>query len=61
MRLRGFEYRKFTEYILQKNGLMEIIDDASTTEPVIVAVTFDGGKVSRFFSHVTGGFEQVDK
>ncbi len=56
-----FEYRKFTEYMLKKNGLMEIIDDPATTEPVIVAVTFDGGKVSRFFSHVTGGFKQVDK
>jgi len=46
--------------MLQKNGLLDIIDDPNTTNPVIVAVTFDGGKISRFFSHVTGGFKQVD-
>ncbi len=40
---------------------MEIINDPSTTDPVVVAVTVDGGKISRFFSHVTGGFKQVDK
>jgi hypothetical protein len=45
--------------MLQKNGLLEIVDDVNTTNPVIVAVTFDGGKISRFFSHVTGGFKQV--
>jgi hypothetical protein len=45
--------------MLQKNGLLEIVDDVNTTNPVIVAVTFDGGKISRFFSHVTGGFNQV--
>ncbi len=43
-----FEYRTFTEYMLHKNDLLEIIDDATTTDPFIVAVTFDGGKVSRF-------------
>ncbi len=56
-----FEYRKFLDYMLQKSGLLDIIDDESTNDPVIIAVTFDGGKVSRFFSHVTGGFKLVDK
>ncbi len=46
--------------MLQKKGLLKIIDDPNTTSPVIVAVMFDGGKISRFFSHVTGGFKQVD-
>jgi len=55
-----FEYRRFIDYMLQKNGLLEIVDNVNTTSPVVVAVTFDGGKISRFFSHVTGGFKQVD-
>jgi len=38
-----FEYRPFLEYILKKTVLLDIIDDDSTTEPVLVAVTFDGG------------------
>jgi hypothetical protein len=46
--------------MLAKNGLLDIVDDVATNDPVIVAVTFDGGKISRFFSHVTGGFKQVD-
>lgn len=29
-------------------------------KPVKVAVTFDGGSVSRFLGHVTGGFKLVD-
>ncbi len=55
-----FNYRRFIDFMLQKNGLLEIVDDVNTTNPVVVAVTFDGGKISRFFSHVTGGFKQVD-
>jgi hypothetical protein len=35
---------------LTKNGLLDIVDDGTTNDPVIVAVTFDGGKISRFFS-----------
>jgi len=30
-------------------------------KPVKVAVTFDGGSVSRFLGHVTGGFKLVDR
>jgi hypothetical protein len=30
-------------------------------ESVQLAVTFDGGKVSRFLGHVTGGYKLVDK
>ncbi len=56
-----FEYRAFTEYVLSKYGLLDIIDDPNTTEPVKVAVTFDGAKISRFLSHVTGGFKLVDR
>jgi hypothetical protein len=29
--------------MLQKNGLLDIINDAAATDPVIVAVIFDGG------------------
>ncbi len=50
----------FSGLHVAKNGLLEIIDDPNTTSPVIVAVMFDGGKISCFFSHVTGGFKQVD-
>jgi hypothetical protein len=55
-----FQYCQFLEYMLEKNGLLPIIDDPYTTNPVIVVVTFDGGKNSCFFSHVTSGFKQVD-
>jgi hypothetical protein len=34
----ALEYRQFTDYVLSKFGLLNIIDDPSTTEPVIVAV-----------------------
>ena len=47
--------------MLQKNGLLDIINDAAVTDTVIVAITFDGGKISRFFSHVTGEFKLVDR
>jgi Holliday junction resolvase RusA-like endonuclease len=57
----AFEYRQFTDFILSKFGLLQIIDDTSTTEPVLVAVTFDGGAISRFVGHVTGGYKLVDK
>jgi hypothetical protein len=55
-----FQYHQFLEYMLEKNGLLPIINDPNSTNPVIVAVTFDGGEISRFFSHVTSGFKQVD-
>jgi hypothetical protein len=57
----SFEYRQFTDYILDKFGLLQLVDDPTTTEPVQVAVTFDGGKISRFVGHVTGGYKLVDK
>jgi hypothetical protein len=57
----AFEYRQCADYLLSKFGLLNIIDDPSTTEPVIVAVTFDGGAISRFVGHVTGGYKLVDK
>jgi hypothetical protein len=53
--------RIVTEYLLSKFGLLDLINDRNRTEAVQVAVTFDGGKVSRFFGHVTGGFKLVDK
>ncbi len=56
-----FHYRAYLDYLLSKFGLLDIIDDTSTTEPVKVAVTFDGGSVSRFLGHVTGGYKLVDK
>ena len=56
-----FDYRCYTDYILEKFGLLDIIDNPATTDPVMVAVTFDGGSVSRFLGHVTGGFKLVDK
>jgi len=46
--------------MLARNGLLGLVDDVNNTNPVVVAVTFDGGKISRFFFHVTGGFKQVD-
>jgi hypothetical protein len=57
----SFDYRQFTDYILSKFGLLQIADDPSTTEPVLVAVTFDGGAISRFVGHVTGGYKLVEK
>jgi hypothetical protein len=56
-----FEYHQYTEFILEKYGLLEVINDPDTTVPVNVAVTFDGGSVSRFLGHVTGGYKLVDK
>jgi hypothetical protein len=58
---RRQEHRQFTDFILTKFGLLKIIDDTSTTEPVVVAVTFDGGSISQFVGHVTGGYKLVDK
>jgi hypothetical protein len=55
-----FDYRSYTDYILGKFGLLHIIDNPDTTEPVRVAVTFDGGSISRFLGHVTGGYKLVD-
>jgi hypothetical protein len=49
------------EYLLDKYGLLDIINDPNTSEPIQLAVTFDGGKVSRFLGHVTGGCKLVDK
>jgi hypothetical protein len=43
-----FDYRRFTEHTLSKYGLLDIIDDPNTTEPVQVAITFDGAKISRY-------------
>jgi hypothetical protein len=57
----NFDYRLYLDFLLQRFGLLELMNDPSTTEPVQVAVTFDGGKVSRFLGHVTGGFKLVDK
>jgi hypothetical protein len=56
-----FEYHQYTEFKLEKYGLLEVINDPDTTVPVNVAVTFDGGSVSRFLGHVTGGYKLVDK
>ncbi len=55
-----FQYCPYIEYLLHKFGLLEFINDAATTEPVQVAVTFDGGSVSHFLGHVTGGLKLVD-
>jgi hypothetical protein len=54
------QYRPYLEYLLHKFGLLEIINDEATTEPVRVAVTFDGRTVSHFLGHITGGFKLVD-
>lgn len=56
-----FQYREYVELLLDRFGLLPLINDPSTTEPVQVAVTFDGGKISRFLGHVTGGFKLVDR
>jgi len=56
-----FEYRTYLEYLLDKYGLLDIINDPNTMKPIQLAVTFDGGKVSRFLGHVTGGYKLVDK
>ena len=56
-----FEYKMFLDYLLSKYGLLDIIQSEDTLEPVKVAVTFDGGSVSRFLGRVTGGFKLVDK
>jgi len=37
---------------LEKYGLLDIVNNADTTDPVKVAVTFDGGSISRFLGHV---------
>jgi hypothetical protein len=57
----SFQYRRFMDYILDKFDLLQVVDDPTTTEPVQVAVTFDGGKISRFVGHVTGGYKLVNK
>ncbi len=56
-----FEYRSYLEYLLSQYGLLGIVNDPNTVESVQLAVTFDGGKVSRFLGHVTGGYKLVDK
>jgi hypothetical protein len=55
-----FDYRSYTDYLLSKFGLLDIIMDATTEKPVVVAVTLDGAKLSKFLSHVTAGFKLVD-
>jgi len=55
-----FDYNLHLEHILSKVGLMDLINDPNNNKPVKVAVTFDGGSVSRFLGHVTGGFKLVD-
>jgi hypothetical protein len=55
-----FDYNLHLEHILSKFGLMDLINDPNNNKPVKVAVTFDGGSVSRFLGHVTGGFKLVD-
>ncbi len=54
------ECRPYLDYFLNMFGLSVIINDETTMEPVRVAVTFDGGSISRFLGHVTGGFKLVD-
>jgi len=56
-----FEYKPYLEFMLSKFGLLNLVNNPSTTDPVKVAVTFDGGKISCFLGHVTGGFKLVDK
>jgi hypothetical protein len=41
--------------MLKKFGLLDLINDPNRTEPVQVAVTFDGGKVSRFWDMLQVG------
>ncbi len=55
-----FEYRAYLDYLLSKFGLLNIVQDNATDVPVVVAVTFDGGAISKFVSHVTAGFKLVD-
>ncbi len=55
-----FQYRPYIEYLLHKFSLLKISNNITTTEPVRVAVTFDGGSVSHFLGHVTGGLKLVD-
>ena len=57
----SFSYREYTDYILSQFGLLDVVNDPSTTDPVKVAVSFDGGSISRFLGHVTAGFKLVDK
>jgi hypothetical protein len=57
----GFNFNLYFEHILSKFGLLDLVNDPSTTDPVKVAVTFDGGSISHFPSHMTGGFKLVDK
>ena len=46
---------------MSKFGLLHLVNDPSTTDPVKVAVTFDGNLISHFLGHMTGGFKLVDK
>jgi hypothetical protein len=57
----GFDFKLYLEHILSKFSLLYLVKDPSTLEPVKLAVTFDGGSISRFLGHVTGGFKLVDK
>jgi len=52
-----FEYHQYTEYMLDKYGLLHLINDPERTVPVKVTVTFDGDSVSRFLGHVTSGYK----
>jgi hypothetical protein len=56
-----FKYGPYTEYMLEKFGLLDLINDPNTIVPVKVAVTFDGGSVSHFLGHVMGSYKVVDK
>jgi hypothetical protein len=41
----------YLEFMLTKNVLLDIVYDVTTNDhPVIVGVTFDGGKISGFFA-----------
>jgi len=40
----GFDYRSYTEFLLDKYGLLDVVNNVETTEPIRVAVTFDGGR-----------------
>jgi len=57
----NFQYREYLEVMLSKFGLLDLVNDPTNTDPVKVAVTFDGGKISRFLGHVTEGFKLVDR
>jgi len=56
-----FEYCQYTELIFEIYGLLEIVNNPNTTDPVNDAVTFDGGSISCFLGHVIGGYKLVDK